>query len=276
MGEPRTVLITGSTSGLGFEAARRLAAAGHRVVVHGRGEDKARAAAAAIGGVAQWVAADLGSLAAVRELAEAVRQRFPDLDVLINNAAISNWGRDTRGETADGHELIFGTNYLSHYLLTRLLLPGLLARPAPRVVNVGARQMGAKLDWDDLEMRRDYRPMQAVLRAKLGLFFLTRSLALRHQAAGLRASALDPGLVKTPYQEGASWILRVVLRLIGKSPEQVADLYAWLAIDGDVAPEGRMYAAPGKPARWHPYVGEDANANRLWEASARLVGLDPG
>jgi NAD(P)-dependent dehydrogenase (short-subunit alcohol dehydrogenase family) len=175
----------------------------------------------------------------------------------------------------DGNELIFGTNYLSHYLLTRLLLPALLARRAPRVVSVGARQMGARFDFDDLDMQRDYKPMQAVLRAKLGLFCLTRELAGRHASQGLRASCLDPGLVDTPYQQGSSWLLRAALRVFGSSPEQVAELYEWLAISGDVSPEGRMYASPGKPVKWHAYVADDANTKRIWEVSAEKVGLEP-
>jgi NAD(P)-dependent dehydrogenase (short-subunit alcohol dehydrogenase family) len=271
MSEPRTVLITGSTSGVGLAAARRLVDAGHRVILHGRSQDKLDAAVATVksqnsAAPVDSVIADLGSLSSVRAMADEVTKRFPQLDVLVNNAAISNWGRDERRTTVDGNELIFGTNYLSHYLLTRLLLPALLARRAPRVVSVGARQMGARFDFDDLDMQRDYKPMQAVLRAKLGLFCLTRELA---------ASCLDPGLVDTPYQQGSSWVLRAALRVFGSSPDQVAELYEWLAISGDVSPEGRMYASPGKPVKWHAYVANDANTKRIWEASAEKVGLGP-
>lgn len=272
---PRTILITGSTAGLGLAATRRLLADGHRVILHGRdrarADEVADALAAEHGRRPDVVVADLGSLDAVRSMAAEVMVRFA-IDVLVNNAAISNWGRAAREATVDGHERIFATNYLGPYLLTRRLLPHLLRVPGARVVNVGARQMGASIDLDDLGMTRAYDPMRAVLRAKVGLFCVTRALAARHAATGLRVACLDPGLVRTGYQARAGVVMRLALAVLGRPPERVAELYRWLIHSDDVDPDGRLYARPGAPARWHRWVADDANVARVWDETARLVG----
>src|SRR5690606_30926620 len=147
----------GSTGGLGREVALRLAAGGAHVIVHGRDAERGRQVVEEIerGGVgsARFYAADLGSFAEVRRLAEEIRRDYDRLDVLVNNAGI--WL--TQGErqlSADGHELHFQVNYLSGFLLTRELLP-LLRRSAPaRIVNVAS---GAQrpIDFDDVMLEND-------------------------------------------------------------------------------------------------------------------------
>jgi NAD(P)-dependent dehydrogenase (short-subunit alcohol dehydrogenase family) len=121
----KTVLITGSTDGVGRLVARRLGEAGARVLVHGR--DAARGAQVVsdierAGGAATFLRADLASLAAVRRLAAAVQDKTDRLDILINNAGIGTAG-GVRQESADGFELRFAVNYLAGFLLTGLLLP---------------------------------------------------------------------------------------------------------------------------------------------------------
>src|SRR4051812_16928042 len=121
----KTVLITGSTDGVGRWVARKLAIDGAHVLLHGRSEERGRAVLEAIraeGGSAEFLPAGLSSLAEVRRLAEAVLARHDRLDVLINNAGIGT-GPDPsrRGTSADGHELRFAVNYLAGFLLTRLL-----------------------------------------------------------------------------------------------------------------------------------------------------------
>ncbi len=118
--DQQTILITGATDGLGRALAARLAAEGATVLVHGRDDQRGKATLQEIGGRASWYRADLSSLAETRALAEAVRADHPRLDVLVNNAGIG--GPDSWQASADGHELTFAVNYLSGYLLTRLLL----------------------------------------------------------------------------------------------------------------------------------------------------------
>jgi NAD(P)-dependent dehydrogenase (short-subunit alcohol dehydrogenase family) len=136
----KTVLITGSTDGVGRYVAERLAAEGWRVIVHGRDRTRGEAVVERItkgGGEARFLAADLSSLAEVRLLADAVRRDGAGLDALVNNAGIGTSGAN-RELSADGFELRFAVNYLAGFLLTRLMLPVLEKRQSARIVNVSS------------------------------------------------------------------------------------------------------------------------------------------
>jgi len=166
------------------------------VVVHGRDERKGRDAveelrAATGNGDVHLLLADLASLHSVRKGADEFRRRFGRIDVLIANAAASPGGVPKRRETTDGFEFFFGTNYLGHYLLVRLLLDLLLASAPSRIVVVGGRQMGAEFDFDDLQMEQNWKPFRAILQAKLGMFCMTRELTRRLTHTGITGNGSD-------------------------------------------------------------------------------------
>ena len=161
----KTVLVTGSTDGVGRLIARRLADQGARVLIHGRdrtrGEQLLAEIRAANRGSAAFLPADFSSLAEVRRLADSVRQDYDRLDILINNAGIGSGGSAGRRETSkDGHELRFAVNYLAAFLLTRVLLP-LLTRGKPaRIVNVSSLGQHP-IDFDDAMLTRGYSGSRA-------------------------------------------------------------------------------------------------------------------
>ena len=134
----KTILITGSTDGVGRYVAAKLAAAGAKVLIHGRDEERAQSLADEIRGRGHgeptFYQADLSSLADVRQLAGAVTSDHKRLDVFISNAGIGsqNGGRG-RQTSADGFELRFAVNYLSGFLLARLLLPRIKAAAPSRI-----------------------------------------------------------------------------------------------------------------------------------------------
>ena len=139
----QTILVTGATDGLGKLVASRLASGGATVLLHGRNEDRLRATQEDIGaetgnGRSGVYLADLGSLQQVRSLAERVGSERDRLDALVNNAGVISQEHRT---SEDGYELTFAVNYLSHFLLTRLLLPllGDTARPASSTLPPWAR-----------------------------------------------------------------------------------------------------------------------------------------
>jgi NAD(P)-dependent dehydrogenase (short-subunit alcohol dehydrogenase family) len=169
----QTILITGATDGLGRALAADLAASGADVLVHGRDEGRGRDTLAEIRATTpaarvRFLRADLASLAEVRDLAAQVERETGRLDVLVNNAGIgyTTGGEERREESRDGHELRFAVNYLSGYLLARLLLP-LLERSAPaRIVNVSSAGQTA-IDFDDVMLTRGYSGGRAYCQSKL-------------------------------------------------------------------------------------------------------------
>jgi NAD(P)-dependent dehydrogenase (short-subunit alcohol dehydrogenase family) len=212
-----TILVTGATDGLGRALATELVARDHDVLVHGRSQERIDQTVAELDSPrVRAYRADLSSLADVRELARAVREREERLDVLVNNAGIGAHG--PREESADGLELRFAVNYLAGFVLTRELL-GLLRASAPaRIVNVASAGQQA-LDFDDLQLERDYSGVRAYCQSKLAQILFTIDLAGELQGSGVTVTALHPAtymptkMVPSPIstlQEGVDATLRLV------------------------------------------------------------------
>ncbi|MFE5917437.1 SDR family NAD(P)-dependent oxidoreductase [Streptomyces sp. NPDC056468] len=189
-----TVLITGATSGLGRYVAAELVRSGHRVLTHGRDADRTYRLVEQLraDGEAEGFVADLASLGQVRELAAHVAGAHPELDVLINNAAVGAGPRRSERETgADGHELRLAVNYLAPVALTRALLPVLRANAPARIVNVGSAGQ-EPVDFDDPELTRGYDGLSAYCRSKFALAAHTFTLAEELAGTGVSVNVLHP------------------------------------------------------------------------------------
>ncbi len=185
----KTVLITGATDGIGLATARQLAAEGARLVLHGRSAERLQAAAESIRPrPAETVRADLASLAEVRELVEALRQR-PALDALVNNAGVGPGPHGAARETSrDGHELRWAVNVLAPFALTEWLIAA--GRAPKAVVNV-ASVAQIVVELSDIELEKEYDGTRAYGQSKLALVGWTFDLAERYPR--IRADALHPG-----------------------------------------------------------------------------------
>ena len=268
---PRTILVTGATSGIGREAARALARQGDLVVVGARDAARGRAvvdAIAAGGGRAELVVLDLASFASTREAAALVLAAHPVIDVLVNNAGTAVRRREV---TADRHERTWQTNYLGGFLLTRLLLPALRAARAPRVINVASEaHRSGRIDFANLELERGYGAYRAYANTKLAQVLFTRELARRE--AGIVVDAVHPGVIATGIWRPAPAWLRGLARIFFASPEKGAAPVVRLATDPALdGVTGRYFdrfreATPSEAAR------NDADARRLWEISEKAVG----
>ncbi len=196
----KTALVTGATGGIGLEVARGLVAAGARVVLPCRDEAKGQALLRELGvgdRAADRIvvrAADLASLASVRELGRWAHGELPRLELLVHNAAV--WPRQRR-LSADGHELAFAVNHLAPFSLTAQLLP-LLRQSRARVITVSSGMHGrGKLDWDDLMQRAGgFNGNRAYQQSKLANVMFALALARRTSGA-LVSNTLHPGVVRT-------------------------------------------------------------------------------
>lgn len=200
----KTVLVTGSTDGVGRQTAIDLAAMGATVIVHGRDPGRGaatlaavRAAACVAGSAHESVLclADLSSPQGVHALAANVRRRCERLDVLVNNAGVYASRRVT---TPGGLELTFAVNVVAPFLLSRELLPLLVAAAPARIVNLSSTShwTGA-MHWDDLQFQHAYDPLVAYEQSKLAMTLFTFALARRLRGSGVTAVCLDPGNVDT-------------------------------------------------------------------------------
>lgn len=196
-----TILVTGSTDGIGKATAMALAREGHRVLVHGRNKEKGEAVVEAIRGQAgktdpDLFLADLSSFRQIRGLAAHVLARYPRLDVLINNAGVY---MPERVESEDGIEMTLAVNLVAPFLLTRLIRAGLGAAAPARVVNLAssAHFDVDRVDWDDLQAERHYDPWQQYALSKLGVVHFTAALAGRLDPGMVTVNCLHPGVTCT-------------------------------------------------------------------------------
>jgi len=277
----RTIVVTGATSGIGYHTARELARAGAAVVLAVRDTARGEEARAQTGAAAV-VRLDLADLASVRAAASELRERWPRLDVLVNNAGVM---APPRSETPDGFELQMATNHLGPFALTGLLLDTLSDGSVVTIAS-GAHR-GGRIDFDDLQSERGYHAFRVYSQTKLANLLFAFELGRRAAVAGLelRSVAAHPGLARTNlFQSGGNRFTRpaiaVGLRVLGQSDARGAlpSLYAATVPD---LPSG-SYVGPGglQERRGHPRLvsaskaaHDEAAARRLWEVSEELTGV---
>jgi NAD(P)-dependent dehydrogenase (short-subunit alcohol dehydrogenase family) len=267
----KTVLITGSTDGVGRYVAAKLAAAGAHVLIHGRDEARAKTLTDEIRreghGKATFHQADLSSLAGARRLAETVIAGHKRLDVFISNAGIGSMSLGPeRRVSADGHELRFAVNYLSGFVLVRLLLPLLKTGAPSRIVNVASLGQHP-LDFDDVMLTKGYTGTRAYAQSKLAQIMFTIDLAQELDGSGVTVNALHP----------ATYMNTTMVREGGITPistvEQGGDAILHLAEGDDVAGKTGLFFNGMQPSRANAQAYDATARQRLRSLSLQLTGL---
>lgn len=278
----RIVLVTGATGGIGEVTARELARMGATVIGVGRNPDKCAQMSTSLRqttgnpGV-EFLVADLSVQAQVLQLADSIQERYPRLDVLVNNAGGFFFRREV---SADGIEMTFALDHLSYFLLTNLLVRLLESSPAARVVNVSSdAHRGGEMAFTDLEFQRGYNGWKAYAQSKLANVLFTYELARRLDEKGVTVNALHPGFVATRFGYNNGWLVRAGIwlsqRFAGRTPEQGAETSIFLASSPEVRGITGKYfvdkrAIPSSPASYDVEA-----ARQLWQVSEALTRINP-
>jgi NAD(P)-dependent dehydrogenase (short-subunit alcohol dehydrogenase family) len=267
----KTVLITGSTDGVGRYVAAKLASAGAKVLIHGRDAARGKTLADEIKregrGEAVFYQADLSSLTGVRQLAKAVLADNGRLDVFISNAGIGSQNEGpARQISADGHELRFAVNYLAGFLLAYRVLPLLRASAPSRIVNVASLGQHP-IDFDDVMITKGYSGSRAYAQSKLSQIMFTIDLAEELKGSGVTVNSLHP----------ATYMNTTMVRAGGITPistvEQGGEAILHLATGDDVAGKSGLFFNGRREAQANPQACDEAARKRLRALSLELTGL---
>src|SRR5271156_839711 len=289
----KLAVVTGATGGLGYETALALAGAGAEVLVTGRNAEKGSRAITSIRRVApsakiRFEMLDLASLASVRAFAAKMVANGRPLDLLINNAGVMNL--PTRRLTEDGFELQFGTNHLSHFALTGVLLPLLRKAQSPRVVNVSSlAHRGGKIDFSNLQAELKYNSWAAYQQSKLANLLFTFELQRRSDAYGwgLMSNAAHPGYARTdliPNGPGGGGLKGLGAKILGSFMSHSAAAGARATLFAATSPQAAPLGyygpngfyelkGPVAPAQVFPQAKDEAVARKLWEVSEQLTAV---
>ena len=265
----KTVLVTGSTDGLGRELAKSLAAQGAHVIVHGRNAERGQAVVAEITsagrGSAKFYPADFSSMQAVRGFADTVARDYPKLDLLVNNAGVAFTGEQPRRTSADGYELQFAVNYLAGWVLVNKLRPNLAAAAPSRIVNV-ASGSAAPIDFDDVMLEKPGAHRHGYGQSKLAQVSMTVELAPAFAEQGITMISLHP----------ATMMDTTMLRNMGVTPRTSVDEgrdHVMSLISAPTLQPGAFYrdGVPTEPR--DPQPRDPAARARLVALSAELTGV---
>lgn len=293
----RIAVITGATSGIGYETAKALAGAGARVIIASRNVEKGKEVLAKIrtahaGAEVTFEPLDLASLTSVANFAARLSMALPRIDLLINNAGVM--AIPTRHVTEDGFEMQLGANYIGHFALNLRLLPKALSGEAPRIVTVSSlAHRSGKINFDDLQCELRYGYWSAYAQSKLAtlMFSLELDRIARAEGWNLTSTAAHPGFAVTGLQStgprmgrtGPGWQERfgkLLVPLLSQSAAAGA-LPTLFAATSPHARGGMMYGPDGfyelkgspRLAKITPAAEDKTIWRKLWQVSEDLTGL---
>ncbi|HMC37445.1 MAG TPA: SDR family oxidoreductase [Actinomycetota bacterium] len=279
----KRVLITGGTNGIGLAAAEELSKLGAELVIVARNQARAGEAVRRIeratgpDASVDVLDADLSSQASVRRLAANVLDRYPRLDVLVNNAGAMYSPRQI---TEDGVELTWAVNHLAPFLLTNLLLDRLVQSAPARIVTTSSdAHHGSRIPFDDLDAERSYRAFRRYGQTKLANILFTSELARRVEGSGVTANCFHPGLVATRFNHNNGPLMSMAmlfLRPFSRTATKGAETLVWLVSSPDAADEQGGYFVDERRVTPSSAARDPDAARRLWEISEAQAGTSAG
>jgi NAD(P)-dependent dehydrogenase (short-subunit alcohol dehydrogenase family) len=272
------VVITGANSGIGKATSIELARTGASVIMACRSKERGEEALNDVKALSgnnsvELMLCDLGSLESIRDFCSDFKQKYKQLNVLINNAGVILPGYH---QTAEGFELHFGVNHLGHFLLTNELLDILLASAPARVINVtsGAHKSG-KIYFEDINLKKKYNFWRAYSQSKLANILFTYELAERLKGTGVTANCFHPGAVATRMgvnrDTGFGTLITRLLKPFFQTAEQGAKTAIYLAASDDIEGVTGRYFYKKRPVQSSKSSYDRASAIKLWDLSEKLV-----
>ena len=266
----KIIFITGSSDGIGKQAALELAEKGNKVILHGRSEERVIEAAKEIerkikNADLDYFIFDLASQNEIKEGAEKIKSKYEKLDILINNAG--TYSKERR-LTEDGIEYTFAVNHLAPFLLTHELFKLLEKSDSARIINVSSMaHQSASFDFENLQGEKSYGGYTAYALSKLGNLFFTYELAEKLSGTNITVNALHPGVISTK-------LLYESFGGGGAKVEKGSETIVYLAITDEVKNINGRYFVSKSETSSSSLSNDKIKREKFWEISKELTGIN--
>jgi NAD(P)-dependent dehydrogenase (short-subunit alcohol dehydrogenase family) len=272
----KTIIITGSNSGIGKEAALELATSGHCILMLCRDSEKSVQAQKEI--ITQsgnenvfLIPIDLSEPDSIRAAVGQIKSVYQEIDVLVNNAGVYKVKRE---ETSNGVEMTFATNFLGTFMLSQMLLKNLEASGNGRIINiVSEHYKSGSIDFDNLIFEDGYKARDAYANSKLASVLFTVELAERTKNNGLTVNAMHPGVLATNSFRDYPGFLIKILNLMLEKPQKGGERIAYLAVSNDVKDTSGKYFYKTEEREIDISDEEKNKIEKLWSLAEELTGL---
>ena len=276
----KNILITGATSGIGRSTVLALSSMGASVTFIARNKDKAEILLKELNTKSQneaaYILADLSSQKEVKSAAKEYLKMNRPLDILINNAGLINL---KRRETIDGFEETFAVNHLAYFSLTNLLIDKLRESESARIINIssGAHQFVKRMNFDDIQSEKNYKPFKVYSYSKLANILFTRKLSEILKDDNITVNCLHPGVVATGFaSQNDSKFQKFLFKLskpFMRSSNKGAETSIYLSSSDDVSDVSGKYFYNSKVSKISSGASNEEDTERLWRISMELTEL---
>jgi|TARA_B100001093_G_scaffold131219_1_gene123829 NAD(P)-dependent dehydrogenase (short-subunit alcohol dehydrogenase family) len=276
----KNILITGATSGIGRSTVLALSSMGASVTFIARNKDKAEILLKELNKKSQnkaaYILADLSSQKEVKSAAKEYLKMNRPLDILINNAGLINL---KRRETIDGFEETFAVNHLAYFSLTNLLIDKLKESESARIINIssGAHQFVKRMNFDDIQSEKNYKPFKVYSYSKLANILFTRKLSEILKDDNITVNCLHPGVVATGFaSQNDSKFQKFLFKLskpFMRSSNKGAETSIYLSSSDDVSDVSGKYFYNSKVSKISSGASNEEDTERLWRISMELTEL---
>lgn len=276
----KNILITGATSGIGRSTVLALSSMGASVTFIARNKDKAEILLKELNTKSQnkaaYILADLSSQKEVKSAAKEYLKMNRPLDILINNAGLINL---KRRETIDGFEETFAVNHLAYFSLTNLLIDKLKESESARIINIssGAHQFVKRMNFDDIQSEKNYKPFKVYSYSKLANILFTRKLSEILKDDNITVNCLHPGVVATGFaSQNDSKFQKFLFKLskpFMRSSNKGAETSIYLSSSDDVSDVSGKYFYNSKVSKISSGASNEEDIERLWRISMELTEL---
>ncbi len=273
----RIVIVTGATSGVGYALTESLLRKGAYVVMFNRDETKSKNVIEKLknetGSTSiDFIKVDFSSMESVKEAANEFTKNYKRLDVLINNAALSNKDKEF---SRDGIEKTFAVNHLGYFLLTNLLHDTLKNSAPAKIINI-ASKAHTKIDFDNLNGEKFFNPFTAYQYSKMGNIYFTYELAERLKDSEITVNCTHPGVVRTLIYRETYGIIKLMIKLMWlffKTPQKSASIIMPLIESKEFEKTTGKFFIDTKISEPKKGTYDIESQKRLWELSEKLTGV---